>query len=195
MYARAGALRGERVAYYGFEETRAMLLRNFAGMGLPMDALVGEGRLRMDCRYPEATSPEDLLVDLRRSLEELRPSLIVLDSISSIAHSTSTRGFRQFMVGFASLVREHSRSALMTQATNSVSDEVAAPFLSTITDCIIGLDYRRPDTRLERTISVVKMRGSPHAEEAYTLTIQPGGLRVTPPTGRTGTVSPPPRRD
>ncbi len=182
MYARAGALRGERVAYYGFEETRAMLLRNFASMGLPMDELVKDGRLRMDCRYPEATSPEDLLVELRRSLEELEPSLIVLDSISSIAHSTSARGFRQFMVGFASLVREHSRSALMTQATNNVhEDEKAAPFLSTITDSIIGLDYHRADTRLERTISVVKMRGSPHVEESCALTIRPGGLHVTLP--------------
>lgn len=182
MYARAGVLRGERVAYYGFEETRPMLLRNFASMGLPMDELVKDGRMRMDCRYPEATSPEDLLVELRRSMEELEPSLIVLDSISSIAHSTSPRGFRQFMVGFASLVREHSRSALMTQAVNSTNDdEKTAPFLSTITDAIIGLDYHREGTRLERTISVVKMRGSAHVEEACALTIKPGGLQVTLP--------------
>lgn len=122
--------------------------------------------------------------ELRRSIEELKPSLIVLDSISSIAHSTSTRGFRQFMVGFASLVREHSRSALMTQATNPTGDDLSAPFLSTITDTIIGLDYKRPETRLERTIAVVKMRGSPHVEEAYSLSIKPGGLEVTPPGRR-----------
>ncbi|WP_224240170.1 circadian clock protein KaiC [Hyalangium gracile] len=179
MYARAGALRGERVAYYGFEETRPMLLRNFASMGLPMDELVKQGRLLLDCRYPEATSPEDLLVELRRSLEDFRPSLIVLDSISSVAHSTSPRGFRQFMVGFASLVREHSRSALLTQTTNDVKeDERTAPFLSTIADAIIALDYQRHGKSLVRTINVTKMRGSAHSDDAFRLRIQPGGLRI-----------------
>ena len=49
MYARAGARRGERVAYYGFEETRSMLLRNFASIGLPEDEagiLLGKEALR-----------------------------------------------------------------------------------------------------------------------------------------------------
>jgi len=179
MYARAGALRGERVAYYGFEETRPMLLRNFASVGLPMDELVKKGVLLLECRYPESTSPEDLLVELRRSLEEYKPSLIVLDSISSVAHSTSARGFRQFMVGFSSLVREHSRSALLTQAVNDVKeDERTAPFLSTIADAIITLDYQRNGKHLDRTISVTKMRGSAHSDDAFRLKVRPGGLGI-----------------
>jgi circadian clock protein KaiC len=179
MYSRAGASRGERVAYYGFEETRPMLMRNFASMGLSMDEFVKKGSILVECRYPEATSPEDLLVELRRSLEEFKPSLIVLDSISSVAHSTSTRGFRQFMVGFASLVREHSRSALLTQAINDVQeDERTAPFLSTIADAIISFDYQRRGKTLERTISVTKMRGSPHSDDAFRVRIRPGGLNI-----------------
>jgi circadian clock protein KaiC len=179
MYARAGALRGERVAYYGFEETRPMLMRNFASLGLPMDEFVKKGLLLVECRYPESTSPEDMLVELRRSLEEFKPALIVLDSISSVAHSTSPRGFRQFMVGFASMVREHSRSALLTQAVNDVKeDERTAPFLSTIADAIITVDYVRRGKKLERTISVTKMRGSAHSDDAFRLQIRPGGLHI-----------------
>jgi circadian clock protein KaiC len=179
MYARAGAERGERVAYYGFEETRPMLLRNFATMGMPLAALVEKGDLRLECRYPESTSPEDLLVELRRSLEEFKPSLIVLDSVSSIAHSTSDRGFRQFMIGFASLVREHSRSALMTQTINELrEDDRRMPYLSTLTDAIIHLDYKRVDHRLERTIAVRKMRGSAHQTDELRLVIRPGGLAL-----------------
>src|SRR5688500_12846004 len=34
VYARAGAVRGERVVYYGFEEPRPTLLRNFQQIGL-----------------------------------------------------------------------------------------------------------------------------------------------------------------
>lgn len=179
MYARAGAARGERVAYYGFEETRPMLLRNFASVGLDIEPLVASGNLLLECRYPEATSPEDLLVELRRSLELYKPSLVVLDSISSVAHSTSTRGFRQFMVGFASLLREHERSALLTQAvTTQQEEDQAAPFLSTISDAIIDVDYKREGRALLRTISVRKMRGSPHSDDAFRLVIGQGGLHT-----------------
>ena len=58
MYARAGASRGERVIYYGFEEPHPVLQRNFASLGLSMQELEAEGHLRFVCRYPEATSPE-----------------------------------------------------------------------------------------------------------------------------------------
>lgn len=181
MYARAGASRGERVAYYGFEETRPMLLRNFGTVGMPIEELTKRESLLVECRYPESTSPEDLLVELRRSLEVFKPSLVVLDSISSIAHSASPRGFRQFMVGFASLLREHDRSALLTQATTSSNrDDENAPFLSTISDAIIDLDYTRVGRSLVRSISVRKMRGSAHSDDAYRLIIGGGGLTIEP---------------
>ena len=89
LYARAGATRGERVVYYGFEEPRPILLKNFEQIGLGMGPLIEDGSLLVQCRYPEATSLEDLLIDLRVGLEEFKPSLIVLDSISSIEHATS----------------------------------------------------------------------------------------------------------
>src|SRR6185436_16616558 len=64
-YALAGASRGERVVYYGFEETRPILLRNYREIGMSMDPYIESGNLKVICRYPEATSLEDLLVDLR----------------------------------------------------------------------------------------------------------------------------------
>jgi circadian clock protein KaiC len=182
MYARAGARRGERVAYYGFEETKRILLRNFAALGLPVDDLVAAGALRVACRYPEATSTEDLLVDLRRDLDTFRPSLIVLDSISSIEHSTSAEGFRTFLIGLASLLRERGRSALLTQTVRSRGEGAQdPPFLSTVADAIVMLNYAADAPRLERTMRVLKMRGSAHDSEQRRLAIGPGGLSVESP--------------
>jgi circadian clock protein KaiC len=180
MYARAGAARGERVVYYGFEEPKPILMRNFASIGLPMDELERGGKLRIACRYPEATSPEDLLVDLRIGLDEFKPSLVVLDSISSMEHSTSRQGFRQFMVGVASQLREHGRSALLTQTIGMKQEDRDAPFLSTIPDAICVLDHETGRGGLQRTIQVLKMRGSPHVTEKRKLRIVQGGLAVEP---------------
>lgn len=179
LYARAGASRGERVVYYGFEETRSILLRNYREIGMDMEPLIRSEQLKVICRYPEATSLEDLLVDLRLGLEELQPSLVVLDSISSIEHASSEKGFRQFMIGMASILREYGRSALITQTVAS-SDmaEHSAPYLSTIADAILTLDYSTEGYDLDRRMRVIKMRGSDHEQHPYRLEIHPGGVSV-----------------
>jgi circadian clock protein KaiC len=179
VYARAGALRGERVVYYGFEEPRPILIRNFDEVGLAIGDLVRGGNLKMICRYPEATSLEDLLVDLRLGLEEFQPSLVVMDSISSIEHASSEKGFRQFMIGVASILRGHGRSALLTQTVlaGRAADHTA-PYLSTIADAILTLDYTPQAYEMNRTMRVVKMRGSAHETHPYRLEIGSGGLRV-----------------
>lgn len=185
MYARAGAARGERVVYYGFEETRPILLRNFAALGMPCEALIEQGSLRVVCRYPEATSPEDLLIEMRRELDVFDPSLIVLDSISSIEHSTSAEGFRIFLIGLAALLREHGRSAMLTQTISAQSEaSQAPPYLSTVADAILMVDYTADEPELHRTMRVLKMRGSQHESGKRTLRIGAGGLEVESPTAR-----------
>jgi circadian clock protein KaiC len=179
LYARAGAGRGERVMYYGFEEPRPILVRNFEVIGMAMTPLIDAGNLRVVCRYPESTSLEDLLVNLRIGIEEYSPSLIVMDSISAIEHASSPKSFRQFIIGVASLLREHGRSALLTQTVMpGESASHTAPFMSTVADAILAMDYAVQGFELDRTMRVIKMRGSDHDTHPYRLTIAAGGLSV-----------------
>jgi circadian clock protein KaiC len=179
LYARAGAMRHERVVYYGFEEPRPILLRNFKQIGMDMQPAIESGALRVECRYPEATSLEDLLINLRVGLEEFKPTLVVFDSISSIEHASSEKAFRQFMIGLASLLREHGRSALLTQTVASgESTDHSAPYLSTVADAILAMDYAPRGFELNRTLRLIKMRGSAHDTHPYELIIESGGLRV-----------------
>jgi circadian clock protein KaiC len=178
LYARAGAARGERVVYYGFEEPKPILQRNFRALNMPMEELEASGDLKITCRYPEATGLEDLLVSIRLDMKSFNPSLIVLDSISSIEHSSSEKGFRQFMVGVASVLREHGRSALITQTVEAHPTEHTAPYLSTIADAILAMDYSARAHRMDRRIRVVKMRGSAHEIHPYRLIIDDAGLSV-----------------
>jgi circadian clock protein KaiC len=120
-------------------------------------------------------------------LEEFAPSLIVLDSISSIEHACSEKGFRQFMIGVAALLRKHGRSALLTQTVTGGAAEHTAPYLSTIADCILSLDYSTKEYELQRSVRVIKLRGGAHDTHPYRLGIRQGGLSVEkmpPPWGQ-----------
>jgi circadian clock protein KaiC len=146
---------------------------------MTMTPFIDRGSMRIICRYPESTSLEDLLVNLRIGIEEFSPSLIVLDSISSIEHASSDKGFRQFIIGVASLLREHGRSALLTQAVVAgAAGGHTAPYLSTVADAILSMDYSPTGYELDRQMRVIKMRGSSHATHPYRLKIEPGGIKV-----------------
>jgi circadian clock protein KaiC len=104
---------------------------------------------------------------------------VIIDSISSIEHASSEKGFRQFMIGVASILREHGRSALITQTVStSEMAEHTAPYLSTIADAILTLDYSLDGYELDRRMRLIKMRGSDHEQHPYKLSIAPGGLEV-----------------
>ena len=179
VFGRAGATRGERVVNYGFDEPRQTLIGYFDEVQLGIGELVRSGNFKLVCRYPEATSLEDLLVDLRLGLEEFQPTLVVMDSISSIEHASSEKGFRQFMIGVASILRGHGRSALLTQTVLAgASADHTAPYLSTIADAILTLDYTPSAYDMNRTMRVIKMRGSAHATHPYRLQIGAGGLHI-----------------
>jgi circadian clock protein KaiC len=83
------------------------------------------------------------------------------------------------MIGVAAILREHGRSALITQ-TVAASElaEHTAPYLSTIADAILTLDYTTESYELDRQLRVIKMRGSDHETHPYRLVIEPGGLKV-----------------
>jgi circadian clock protein KaiC len=100
-----------------------------------------------------------------------------MDSISSIEHASSPKSFRQFIIGVASLLREHGRSALITQTVMpGESASHTAPFLSTVADAILAMDYSPSGYELDRTMRVIKMRGSDHDTHPYRLKIEAGGL-------------------
>ena len=56
--------------------------------------------------------------------------------------------------------------------------EHTAPYLSTIADAILTLDYSTQGYELDRRMRVIKMRGSDHEQHPYRLYIEPGGLRT-----------------
>ena len=133
LYARAGALRGEKVVVLrirGAEADPPAQLRRHRHA----DGRAGEGRQPAD-RLPlsRGDGPRRPAGDAAAwAWRSSSPRWSCMDSISSIEHSSSEKGFRQFMIGLASLLREHGRSALLTQTV--VGREAAtmtAPYLST----------------------------------------------------------------
>src|SRR4029079_11182611 len=86
---------------------------------------------------------------------------------------------RKYSVVVDAIHRGHGRSALLTQTVMAgTASEHTAPYLSTIADASITLDYSPAAYELKRTMRVVKMRGSAHETHPYRLEIGSGGLKI-----------------
>ena len=180
QFAGAGAARGERVAYYAFEESRSRLLSDLREMGIDLLPSIQSRQLRLCCRYAEATSQEDLLADVLFDLEERKPSLLLFDGMSSIARSWSRRMYRQFTTVLATIVRESRCTALVTHDHDAGEPAVASSAdLSALADAILSIELSMQEG-LTRLVRLVKSRGSAHAVNPYRLSIERGGPAITP---------------
>ena len=82
--------RGERALWALFEESPAQVLRNMRSLGLDLQPWVEAGLLRIWAARPSSVGLETHLAVLAQLVEEVPPSLAVLDGIASLAIGASS---------------------------------------------------------------------------------------------------------
>jgi circadian clock protein KaiC len=179
----AGILAGERVVYLSFEESQWQLERNAAGWGMDLRAPEREGRLEVISRYPARLGLEDLLVELKHTVEEFAPTRLVLDSMTAVEHNSPPKAFREFSVGLSGYLKGRGVATMMTTTLPNLlgGDHATDLYLSTIADAILSLRYFDLDSQVRRAILVLKIRGSAHARSMHEYEIHADGMSVLGP--------------
>ncbi|MEA2147529.1 MAG: circadian clock protein KaiC [Solirubrobacteraceae bacterium] len=179
----AGIRAGERVLYLSFEESRWQLERNAAAWGMNLTDSETNGNLEIVSRYPARVGLEDLLVELKHTVEEFNPKRLVLDSITAVEHNAPQNAFREFSVGLSGFLKARGVATMMTTTLPDLlgGDHATDLYLSTIADAIIALRYFDLDSQVRRAILVLKVRGSQHASEMHEYEILSTGMSVKGP--------------
>jgi circadian clock protein KaiC len=181
-FAAGGAAVGERCLFIAFEESREQLFRNARAWGHDLARLEADGWLQVVCEYPESASLEDRLVRIKDSIGEFRPHRIVLDPITALHRLASDRIFRDFILGLTMLTKREQVTALFTAEIGPLvgAAEVTEQRLSPLTDTIVLLRYLEIGSRMHRSLSVLKMRGSRHETGIREFSIDDTGLHIGP---------------
>lgn len=175
-----GIAAGDRSLLFAFEESREQLIRNANGWGVDFERLEGEGRLKLVCEYPEVMGLEDHLVHMRRAIQQFRPNRIAVDSLSALERVSTMKGFREFVIGLTSYIKQEEITGLFTSTTPTLlgGTSITEAHISTITDSIILLRYVEMFGEMRRGLTVLKMRGSMHDKEIREFQIDATGLHV-----------------
>jgi circadian clock protein KaiC len=178
-----GVARGERSLLLAFEESREQLFRNAAGWGVDFEKMEKDGYLRVVCEYPESSTLEDHLINLKEEIEGNKPDRLAVDSLSALERVASVKSFREFVVGLTSYVKQKEIAGLFTATTATLmgGSSVTETHISTITDLIILLRYVELHGEMHRGLTVLKMRGSMHDKIIRELTIDGQGMHLGKP--------------
>lgn len=179
-FARAGCEAGERVLLVAFEESRDQLGRNARGWNIDLDTYERQGLLRVTCQYPEVMGPEEHLVRIRDLVDDFEPQRVIVDSLSALERVTSMGTLREFVLGLSAFLKDRDITGLLTSTTERLvgPDSVTEGHISTVTDAIILLRYVERSGEIIRTLTVLKMRGSPHDKTIREFTIDSDGLHI-----------------
>lgn len=178
-----GIAEGERCLLLAFEESRDQLFRNAIGWGVDFEQLERNDKLRVVCAYPESSGLEDHLIRIKRVVAEFKPQRLAVDSLSALERVASLKGYREFVIGLTSFIKEQEIAGLFTATTPTLigGTSVTEAHISTITDSIILLRYVEVLGQMRRGITVLKMRGSSHEKTIREFTIDGQGMHVGRP--------------
>jgi circadian clock protein KaiC len=178
-----GAKSGERCLIFAFEESREQLFRNAIGWGVDFAGMEKEGRLKVVCRYPETTNLENHLINMKETIETFKPNRVAVDSLSALERVSSLKGFREFIIGLTSFIKQQEIGGLFTSTTPTLmgGSSITEAHISTITDSIILLRYVEMYGEMRRGITVLKMRGSMHDKEIREFSIDNKGMHIGKP--------------
>jgi circadian clock protein KaiC len=170
----------ERALLFAFEESREQLIRNAASWGIDFARMERDGLLEIVAVYPEMASLEEHLVAITDAVRDFDPDRFALDSLSALERVATPRGFRHFVIGVTSMLKERGVTGMYTATTPSLlgGASITESHISTMTDAIVLLRYVETVGEVHRAISVLKMRGSAHDRRIRSVTIDDQGMHI-----------------
>jgi circadian clock protein KaiC len=180
----AGGLKsGERALLFAFEESREQLFRNASDFGTDFEQMEKDGKLMVVCDYPEVMGLEDHLIHMNKVITAFKPDRIAVDSLSALERVASVKGFREFVIGLASSIKDLQRAGLFTSTTPTLLgwSSITEAHISATTDSIILLRNVEINGEMRRALTVLKMRGSEHDKDIREFIIDGKGMHIGKP--------------
>jgi circadian clock protein KaiC len=177
------ASKDENAVVLLFEEKSTDYLRCGQDAGLDLERRVREGRLKILEIHPLDLSVDEMLLELKRAVVEVKAQRLAIDSLTGFEIAlapTFREDFRESLFRMLGAMTGMGVSVLMTvEVTEAFRELRFTPHeTSFLADNLLLLRYAEIDGHLRKLITVVKMRHSAHATALYELEVGDKGLAV-----------------
>ena len=172
----AACARGERVLWVLFEESPEQVLRNMRSIGLDLQPWVDTGLLCIWAARPSAFGLEAHLAVLASLVEEVAPSVAVLDGIASLAHVAPGPEMTSTVARQIDLLKAQGITAMVTALGHG--DETSVVSMSSMVDTWMLLRNVESNGERNRLLFVLKARGTAHSNQVREFRLTGHGVNL-----------------
>jgi len=177
----AGCRAGERCLFIGFDEPAEQMLVDVRSVGIDLEQFVRSGLLRAESFAGGGAIADDHYLTIEALLDAHRPNRVVIDPITALEKSGGLEIAAVVTERIVALLKSRGISALFTAVTETQRGELeATPMqVSTIADTWINLSFANHGGERNRTLTIVKSRGTGHSNQMREMLLSADGIDLT----------------
>ena len=175
--------RGEKAAYYLFDEGLGTFFARSAQLGLDLRPYLASGQLTM-CHFdPAELSPGEFAQMLRDAVEQSSTRFMVIDSLNAYLQAMPGEHFLTLqMHELLSYLNQQGVTTMMILGQHGLMAEGRTDVdLSYLSDSTVLMRFFEASGNVRRAISVIKSRTAQHAQTIHELQLGEGGVRIGAP--------------
>jgi circadian clock protein KaiC len=165
QFAVSGAARGQRAAFFIFDESIDTLLTRTAGLGIDLGEYVDSGEITVQPIDPAELSPGEFTYRIRAAVEQHGASIIVIDSLNGYLNAMPGERFLTIQLHELLMYLGHLGVATLLVGAHQglIGGSMVTPVdASYLADTVILMRYFEVQGEVRQAISVIKKRGGHH---------------------------------
>jgi circadian clock protein KaiC len=175
----AGCAAGERGLYVGFDEPADQMIENVRSIGIDLAQYRGD-LLRCESFSAGAAIADDLVILVENLVDEHQPARVVIDPISALIKSGGSEIADRAIERIVVMLKTRGVTSVFTTISESDTTilENTPSHVSTVADAWIHLSFASAGGERNRTLTVVKSRGTAHSAQMREVELSQDGISL-----------------
>jgi circadian clock protein KaiC len=172
----AACARGEKALFVSFEESPGQIVRNMRSVGIDLGRWVDAGLLQIWGERATAFGLEAHLDRIEQLLDDVQPTVAVLDSVGSLSHVGAGAEVTSTVSRELDMLKKRGITAVITSLSHDGPGETSAAAVSSLIDTWLLLRNTETDGERNRLLFVIKSRGTAHSNQVREFRLTATGL-------------------
>lgn len=170
---------GEKVIYLSFEESPDALINNIKSAGINLAPFL-KNKLQLIGSMPEAVGVEEHLMKMMEEVINFEPKHFIVDAISACERIGGKEASFDYLMRLINFLKERGITTILTNQTSDKKThmEISGNGISSMIDILVFIKYSYSKKEINRTIQILKARGSKHSNKIYGFKIVDTGIEI-----------------
>jgi len=184
-FIRQGVLNDEPGVYVGFQENPVQLARIMQNFDWDVQSVLEKGVFELMYRSPVEMQLDSVATELFARVREGKVKRVVIDALGDLKKSSyDPRRFSDFMYALTQWFAAQGVTCMMMYELHNLFDvtQISDEEISNMSDNVVLLRFTR-EAEMQRTIRIVKTRGSSHDHHEHVFDISNRGVAIKKAAG------------